>query len=294
MRDKKKGMLFGLIVGDALGVPGEFMSRKKLKENPIKGMEFGGCHDQPKGTWSDDTTMTLCLIQSYIEKGFLDTKDVMDKFVKWYSEGYMTPWGEVFDIGITTRQAILKYKLTGDIKTCGTTDPDALGNGSVMRIAPMLLIDQTADKIQDVCALTYNNYTSWILCKGYINFLRDLMVMSKEEAYKRKSIIKEQFKEVYYVKEKTEDEIRSSGYIIHTMQAAIWCFMNTDSFEECVLKAVNLGDDTDTIASIAGAIAGVYYGYDSIPQEWIKELAKVDELETMIEKFIDMTSEKEA
>ena len=301
-----KGAIFGHAVADALGVPVEFKTRSVLKENPVIDMREYGTHKQPRGTWSDDTSMTLCTLASIAEKGIVDEDDIMKRFGWWMDNNYMSPHGELFDIGYTTQNAIWQY-LYGDRYPYGSSDEKSNGNGSLMRIIPVSLYhhfknqgqEKRAKDIDDVSSLTHAHKRSVIGC-GIYDFVIEEIIKNpckesikigldnaysyykseKEiEAYKR--LFKEDFAKL------EDSEIKSTGYIVDTLESAIWCLLNTDSYEECVLMAVNLGDDTDTVGAVAGGLAGVLYGYNAIPRNWINELVKNEMIEKLCKDFIN-------
>lgn len=296
----------GLCVADALGVPVEFMSREHLKTKPVKDMLGFGTHNQPIGTWSDDTSMTLCLLDS-LSNG-LDYQDVMTKFKAWLMEGAYTPHGEVFDVGIATRQAIKRYMSGTEPLKCGGVGERDNGNGSLMRILPLLFyiqslygtefqeVDEAFNLIHKVSALTHAHKRSHIACGIYLSVASmlignmdlciavDLGIYKAVEYYKHKPEFKTELIKYSRLSEKGfrdlyEREIKSSGYVVDTLEAAIWCLLNTKTYKDCVLMAVNLGEDTDTVAAVAGGLAGLYYGYEYIPNEWIAQIEKKDYIE---------------
>jgi len=303
-----KDILFGIAIGDALGVPVEFQSRNSLKANPVIGMREFGTYHQPKGTWSDDSSLTFCLAESLIN-GY-DIVDIAHKFVQWKNEAYWTPHGNVFDIGITTSMAIsrldsiLKNKNEEKNKLHSLkshTDEQTNGNGSLMRILPMLFltfgksIQDQFSLIWDVSALTHYHVRSAIACLIYLRFAENyLKTESKYQAYSQtQKEIKQFFIEanIAYseiilfnriieanISEFDEIEIRSSGYVLHSLEASLWCIMNYKTFDDSVLAAVNLGGDTDTNAAITGGLAGIIYGIDSMPSEWIDSLVRKNDI----------------
>ena len=251
MTDKPKATLrdciYGLAVGDALGVPYEFRPRGTFECTDMIGY---GTHGQPAGTWSDDTSMTLATCDSIRKLGHIDIADMRDKFVSWIANDEYTIDG-VFDYGGTTARALRTGKE-------GSGERDN-GNGSLMRIAPLAYTDATDDEIREVSAITHAHRTSTDACVIFVELMRDVMNGALPSwALQLKGI--------------PEQEIRSGGFVRDTLKAATWCFVNTNSYEECVLAAVNLGDDTDTTAAVAGALAGTANGMDAIPQEWIDTL----------------------
>lgn len=298
--------VMGLCVADALGVPVEFMDRGTLKKDPVVGMRGYGTYNQPAGTWSDDTSMTLCLVDS-LSKG-LDYEDIMLNFIKWIETGEYTPHGRVFDIGITTRKALMSFKNGIPPLECGRKSEHDNGNGSLMRILPILFylqsiygmnftdIDGAYEIIHNISSLTHGHRRSQIACGIYISVASELVgsmgletavrsgIYSGMEYYGDKKDYIHELKHFERLSRKDfaeipEEKIKSSGYVVDTLEAAIWCLLNTDNYRDCVLKAVNLGSDTDTVAAIAGGLAGLKYGYESIPQNWINEIVRKEYVE---------------
>lgn len=306
------GML-GLAVGDALGVPVEFRSRERLKQNPVTGMRAYGTHNQPAGSWSDDTTMALCTLES-LAKG-VDYDDIMERFYRWVDEGYMTPHGKLFDIGRTTLHALHLYSTGTPALECGGTDIRDNGNGSLMRILPAVFYlrreygaacmekPEAFALIHNLSRLTHGHPISQIACRIYCALANELMNgKNMAEALGHTALLKDSW---YGMQEEflpwlskfdfvnaeilaalPEKAIRSSGYVVDTLQAALWCLITTDSYSQCVLKAVNLGDDTDTVGAVAGGLAGILYGTESIPKDWLGVLVKKEEILRLCEKFL--------
>ncbi len=302
--------IMGVVVGDALGVPIEFCSREELEEHPVTTMIGYGTYDQPEGTWSDDSSMTLATLDS-IKNGY-DLKDIMDKFVDWFKDGEYTPFGEVFDVGVTTYKAIYQYEKELDVRTCGEISERSNGNGSLMRIMPVCLYlieeqekrklseNEAIQIIHEVSGLTHNHLRSKIGCglyyfitkaiveeneklvdrvkkgleNGFTYYGEELLDVSELAYYERLRNV-EQFKNI------SKQFIKSSGYVVDTLEAAIWCLLNTESYEQCVLKAVNLGSDTDTVGAVAGGLAGLYYGYDEIPENWLAVIKEREWIESL-------------
>lgn len=303
MSNPIRNSIIGLCVADALGVPVEFMSRSSLDEDPVLDMRSYGTYNQPAGTWSDDTSMTLCLVDS-LSNG-LDYDDIMTKFTHWFNHGEYTPFGEAFDIGNGTRDALIRFENGTPALECGGVTEYDNGNGSLMRILPIAFylqsiygdefykLDESFEIIHNVSALTHGHKRSWIACGVYISVAGMLLtgisldtsikdgIHNAMKYYRRQEDYSSELS--YYKRIEKEDfistsvdEISSSGYVVYSLEAAIWCLLNTSSYKECVLKAVNLGKDTDTVAAIAGGLAGLYYGYESIPVEWLKTIVKKD------------------
>lgn len=312
MSNKKLSAIMGSCVADALGVPVEFNRREQLRRNPVIDMRSYGTYNQPAGTWSDDTSMTLCTLDS-LSKG-LDYKDIMDKFLSWYKKGEYTPFGETFDIGIGTSKALTKYANGEEpLKSGGTGERDN-GNGSLMRILPVLFYlqktygenwiekEESYQIIHNISALTHAHKRSMIACGIYLTIAD---YISKEydikeaveqgikksfQFYENKEEFKEELKHYKRIKDKNfyklqESEIRSTGYVVYTLEASLWCLLSSDNYKECVLKAVNLGEDTDTVGAIAGGLAGLYYGYKGIPKEWIEVIHRREFVEDICESF---------
>lgn len=297
-RSKVLGGLFGLCIGDALGVPVEFSSRNELKKNPITDMVGYRVHNQPPGTWSDDSSLAFCLAESLCD-GF-DIQDIANKFVGWLYEGYWTPHGRVFDVGSTTRTAIFLLKKGINPVEAGLNDEFSNGNGSLMRILPLAFYVEKLDRAQQfemahkISCLTHRHLRSQMACGIYIQFAINLLKgnnprLSYEktrevalEYYSQKPYSQElqYFKRLLWsdISEFTEESIHSSGYVIDTLEACLWSFLSCDSYKQAVLTAVNLGGDTDTIGALAGGLAGIYYGYDNIPTNWVDAIARKNDI----------------
>ena len=312
LRKQMQDGMLGLAVGDALGVPVEFRSREELAQNPVTGMRAYGTHHQPAGTWSDDTTMTLCALES-LTKG-VDFDDMMDRFCRWVDEGYMTPYGKLFDIGRTTLHALRRYTQGVLAVESGGTEGHDNGNGSLMRVLPAVFYlrreygpscmekPEAFTLIHNLSRLTHGHEISQIACGLYCDMANELMNgKTMAEAVGHSALIKEhhygvqepfspwlsrfEFINAERLAALPEEAIKSSGYVVDTLQAALWCLLTTRSYRECVLKAVNLGSDTDTVAAVAGGLAGILYGAESIPEDWLKVLAKKEEIIWLCEAF---------
>lgn len=294
---KVKDGIIGFVVGDALGVPVEFTNREYLENDPVTGMMEYGTYNQPSGTWSDDSSMTIATMTSIINKKGIDYTNIMDEFCRWMDEAEYTPHGEVFDIGNTTSRGLGRYKQGCDALSSGGDSTYDNGNGSLMRILPLAYIPEIDyETVENISSLTHAHYRSKIACVLYVEIARSML--SNEDLTIGEHIDSscERIKEYYADNEELEhfdrifandfsDGIRSGGYVIDTLETVIYCLRNTDSYRDAVLKAVNLGGDTDTNAAICGGLAGIYYGYDSIPVDWIEELAKFDYLLSLCEKY---------
>ena len=301
---KLYGGIFGFIVGDALGVPVEFVSRRERKSDPVNSMRSYGSYKMPAGTWSDDSSLTLCLMDSIIH-GY-SSESLAENFIKYYKYGFMTPYNKNFDIGITTEKAIERMMRGISPVECGSYSNERSGNGSLMRILPLAYYTKDMSPlerihfVEEVSSLTHAQKICKIACIFYNQMAIELLNdCGKEEAYKNAvdfiniTCVNEYSEEMKTlvrvfdgeISELNEDEIKSSGYVVDTLEAVMWCFMTTDSYRDSVLKAVNLGEDTDTIAAITGGLSGIYYGYNTIPRDWLKTIAKKDDISRMIKEF---------
>ncbi len=306
MINKIKGALFGLAVGDALGVPVEFKTREYLQSFPIKGITGYGSWNQPPGTWSDDSSLAFCLAES-LTKGY-NVDDMAQNFINWMQHGYWGAHHKVFDIGGATRFAIQRLmKGTSPLLSGGMMEDDN-GNGSLMRIMPLLFfikdlpIEERYKKIKEVSAITHAHFRSVFACFIYMEFaLQILNGNNIDVAYTNMQTIVKLYasnndfnpKEVQlfakilaaHIKDEKESSVHSSGYVLHSLEASIWCLFNTDNYADAVLKAVNLGGDTDTTACVTGALAGLFYGYDEIPKGWIIEIARKDDIDDLCNRL---------
>ena len=307
------GSLFGFFVGDALGVPVEFIEREKLKKHKVTKMLEYGTHNQQVGTWSDDSSMVLATMDSLINNESINYNDIMNNFLKWYKEGKYTPDRKVFDIGNSTAAALRKYQRDEKNYICGSNDIYSNGNGSLMRILPITLYlhytsEQKLDVISTISCMTHAHIYSIISCIIYSIFIDEyLKELDLKKAYSNmqniiKNILennknienveelKQKFSRIIYddISKLTENEIKSSGYVIDSLEASLWCLLKTNNYKDAVLKAVNLGEDTDTIGALTGALAGLVYGYNSIPKEWINVLKRKEYLTDLTNKYIKL------
>ncbi|BDS10383.1 ADP-ribosylglycohydrolase family protein [Aureispira anguillae] len=306
-----KSAILGLAVGDALGVPVEFMSREMLQKNPVKIMREFGTHKQPKGTWSDDSTMTFCLMET-LAQGY-DLRDLGDRFVRWYRQAYWTPYKNVFDMGNTTRQAIIRLETQQIEPTqAGGKDRQSNGNGSLMRILPLLFytkelpINQRWKITRAVSALTHGHFVACFACFIYLEYARLLLEgHDKWKAYQlmldlvngfttTQSFLEgdlHSFHRIFQAPKQLaqlpKNQINSGGYVIDSLEASFWCLLNGNNYSETVLSAVNLGRDTDTTGAITGGLAGILYGESGIPLTWISYLARLNDILDLIERLDD-------
>ncbi|MDX2279807.1 MAG: ADP-ribosylglycohydrolase family protein [Saprospiraceae bacterium] len=305
-----KDILFGIAVGDALGVPVEFNSRQSISQKPVTDMTGFGTYNLPAGTFSDDSSMAFCLAEALTQE--FSTKNIANNFVAWLDHNYWTPRGHVFDVGIATSQAIRRLQRGCDPELAGGMEVSENGNGSLMRILPLLVYikdKELAERYQitkQVSSITHGHIRSIIACFYYLEFARHIINgLDKFEIYKRlqteipnylnsRSINPSEIKifdrllngNIY---ELTEKEISSSGYVVHTLEASIWCLMTTDNYEAATLKAVNLGEDTDTTGAVTGGLAGLLYGFDTIPKNWLQQIARKDDIEDLADRLRDFT-----
>ena len=293
---KVKDGICGFVVGDALGVPVEFYSRRELEDDPVVDMREYGTYNQPKGTWSDDSSMTIATMYSIVNKNGIDYADIMDEFCRWAFEGKHTPHGERFDIGNTTLRGLERYQNGEDALKSGGNSTHDNGNGSLMRILPLAYIPDIDYKtVENISALTHGHDRSKIACVLYVEIAKSMLnndltieehidnACEKIKEYYAENDELEEFSRI--LNDDFSDGIMSGGYVIDTIETVIYCLKTTESYKEAVLKAVNLGGDTDTNAAICGGLAGIYYGYDSIPIDWLESIYKLDEIHSLCEKF---------
>lgn len=304
------GALFGVAIGDALGVPVEFTNRERLRLDPIKDFIGYKVHGQPPGTFSDDSSLTFCLAET-ICNGY-DLQDLANRFINWREHGYWTAGGEVFDVGMTTHAAINNLKYVTRPQLAGGYDEGSNGNGSLMRILPLLFyikdfdIQKRYETVSDVSSITHGHIRSVISCFYYLEYALELLKGNdKQTAYTNTAktvaevlisrrveqseinllapLLKEDIA-TYSV-----DAIPSSGYVISTLKAAMYCFLTTENYADATLMAVNLGNDTDTTGAVAGGLAGLYYGFDAIPEKWRNEVKKSKNIKDLCDRLTEAT-----
>ena len=306
LRNPIRAALFGHAVGDALGVPVEFTSRKELAQNPVTSMLGFGTYNAPPGTWSDDASLSFCLAEALTEP--FNLHSIANNFVRWANENFWTPYGVVFDIGNTTRWAIQRLAIGIDPHIAGAIDEASNGNGSLMRILPLAFtiynqpIEDRFERIRQVSTLTHGHIHSVVACFYYIEFALELLRHSdKYSAYQSLQKTVPAFLDSHFkntekldifdrllkndISAIDEGKIESSGFVLHTLEAAIWCLLKTESYESAVLKAINLGEDTDTTAAVTGGLAGLLYGIDSIPTHWKTVIARHADIEDLAYRF---------
>jgi ADP-ribosyl-[dinitrogen reductase] hydrolase len=306
-RDRILGGLWGVAVGDALGVPVEFCSPIARQRDPVTNMRGYGTYNQPPGTWSDDTSLTLCTADTLLQAGE-DYEVLGNSFVRWINEEIWTPHGSVFDVGNTTADAIGRIARGATALAAGRDDEQANGNGSLMRMAPvaMWFADQAASDIIETAhrfsALTHRHARSQIGCALFCLTARHLLqggdafnaigrawaeasvhyhegpLALELRAYSR-------IANAERLQKLAREEVTGSGYVVESLESSLWCLLNSANFMEAVLKAVNLGNDADTTAAITGALAGIRYGFKSVPMEWVLALARHADLDCLFNAF---------
>ena len=288
IRDHALGALVGLAVGDAIGTTIEFRPRDTYE--PLADMVGGGPFRLKPGEWTDDTSMALCLADSLLACDGLNERDLLERFVRWRRQGENSVTGQCFDIGNVTSQALARFEESGDIHA-GPTDPMTAGNGSLMRLSPVALrFWNDRAKLRDAARrqsyTTHGAQEAVDACEALALILADA-IQGKPLSEVLRPPYGDQFCDgvrtiiVGSWRGKHRDDIRSSGYVRHSLEAALWCVGSSGSFEEAVLKAVNLGDDADTTGAITGQIAGAVWGLSGIPTPWRKTLVWNDRIEAL-------------
>jgi ADP-ribosyl-[dinitrogen reductase] hydrolase len=290
---RSRACLLGLAVGDAVGTTVEFARRGSF--DPVRDMVGGGPFDLKPGEWTDDTSMALCLAESLAERGAFDARDQMTRYCRWWREGHMSSNGRCFDIGITVRGALGRFEKSGD-PFSGSTDPDTAGNGSIMRLAPVPIfanrdLTETIRLSRESSRTTHGAPECLDACQALAALMHHLLAgEEKDHALTRlesEPVVSPKVRAILggSYREKSEGEIRASGYVIHTLEAALWSFHRTTSFRDAVLTAVNLGEDADTTGAVCGQLAGACYGLDEIPSDWLSRLAMRDTIESLADRL---------
>lgn len=300
--NRYRGCLLGLAVGDALGTTLEFKSPGSFM--PITDMIGGGPFHLQPGQWTDDTSMALCLAESLIECQGFNPKDQMDRYVRWWKEGHMSSTGTCFDIGTTTRSALSAFLKTGNAIS-GPTDSFSAGNGSLMRLAPVPMFYagdplEAIEKSGESSTTTHGAQGAIDACRyfgallvGALNGEDKETILSDHycpiPGYWKENLIIPEVAEIAAgsFKRKNPPDIQGSGYVVQSLEAALWAFYHTDSYEEGCLHAVNLGDDADTTGAILGQLAGAYHGYDAIPLSWRNKIIKCILILEIAEKLMN-------
>lgn len=277
--DRFEGALLGLACGDAVGTTLEFQPRGSFA--PLTDMVGGGPFSLKAGQWTDDTSMALCLAESLITKQACDPQDQMARYANWYQWGYWSSTGHCFDIGMATRAAIQEFLRSGNA-LAGSADPRSAGNGSLMRLAPVaLMYGHDEAQLQDMAALssrtTHAAPECLDACRLFAVALSRALAGGDKQQVLALSSLELDSPRIREIAQgtwmgKSREQIGSSGYVVHSLEAALWCFARHDSFEAAVLEAANLGDDADTTAAITGQIAGAFWGRGGIPAHWLAKL----------------------
>jgi ADP-ribosyl-[dinitrogen reductase] hydrolase len=299
--DRFRGCLIGLAVGDALGTTVEFKRRGTFP--PVTTIVGGGPFGLEPGQWTDDTSMALCLAESLIEKGF-DLADQIERYCAWHQTGYWSSTGWCFDIGHATWDALERYKATGAV-AAGSVDPATAGNGCIMRLAPVPIYfypdDARAAEYAGRSSLTTHGETECveaarILSRVLISALAGSAKIEVLTAGTREQITSPRLARIAAGASngKQESEIVGSGYVVDCLEAALWCFANTESFADAVLRAVNLGDDADTTGAVCGQIAGAFYGEHAIPEQWRTQLHRGNDIRELAERLRERKAKNEA
>lgn len=298
--ERYRGSLLGLAVGDALGAPLEFKPPGSFP--PIDDMVVGGAHDVMPGQWTDDTSMALCLAQSLIEQQDFRPIDQLQKYVKWWREGYLSSIDQCFDIGNTTLEALMRFEKTQE-PYCGSTDPQSAGNGSLMRLAPVPLFyaqrPLAAIENSGASSRTTHQATAAVDACRYFGAL----LVGAIHGVSREELLSERYSPLpgYWeanplvpeideiaagsFKYRQPPEIIGSGYVVKSLEAALWAFYHTHSFREGSLLAVNLGMDADTTGAIYGQLAGAFYGEQEIPESWRSQLMRSHLIESIADQL---------
>lgn len=273
-----KGTLLGLAVGDALGTTLEFAPRDTLP--PVTQLVGGGPFGLAPGIWTDDTSMALCLGQSLLHRRGWDATDCASRFVDWRDKGYMSPTGTCFDIGMTVGAALSRFEKDGD-PYAGSSEPNSAGNGGIMRLCPAVIAHHRSLRLATDVSVMQSQITHGAEeCDEYAYALASFL-QSGDLAVA-----------LHRLDRKTpRSEVESTGYVRHSYEAAFWAFENTDTFRDCIVLAANLAGDADTVAAIAGQIAGRVYGIAGIPGEWLDILAWHSQIEHMADELFTLGTE---
>ena len=268
--DRSRGMLWGLIVGDCLGSPVQFMDMDTFPR--VTEMMPCRCFNTPAGYWTDDGAMAMCIMESAVSCKGYDLVDIADNFISWLDEGFCSSLDHAFDIGNATWAAV--HGLKRNIWRNGTEESQ--GNGSIMRFAPSLLLNGNEPEnriIHEISDLTHNS--------GKVRETTDLMAEICREHLSGS-------KTVHISEYSRREEVNNSGWCVSTLQAALWAFHKTENFENALIESVNLGGDADTIGAVCGQIAGAYYGYSAIPERWLAAIKDREKIDKLIDDFIEI------
>lgn len=269
--NRLQSAVYGIAIGDALGLPVQFMPRDSYPE--VTEMIQNEKLPWPAGTWSDDTSLTLATVDSLLTCEGVDIPDMRARFMDWMDNGAYTQDGEAFDQGFTTVHALTHGR--------GCTNEQSNGNGSLMRILPLAFVKNLSDEqIAQVSGITHAHPLSVEACTVYVHAAQLILDgFSLTEALETASLSSEIFSYLVDISSRKRNEIRSTGYVKDSLEASFWCLLTTDNFRDALIRAVNLGDDTDTIGAITGGMAGLAYGMESVPDSWMNALRKKEIIE---------------
>jgi ADP-ribosyl-[dinitrogen reductase] hydrolase len=297
LKSRYAGSLAGLASGDAVGTTVEFRSRGSFP--PVTDMVGGGPFDLAPGQWTDDTSMALCLAESLLAHNGFDARGQMGRYLNWWKSGYLSSTGECFDIGATVRGALERFQRT-DEPYSGSTNPHTAGNGSLMRLAPVALfffpeVERVVHFAAESSRTTHGAPEAVECCKLLAFILTRCLVGLPKEAVLQATALTLREPNVANLAaacymEKKRSEISGTGYAVASLEAALWCFNSTSTFESAVLAAANLGDDADTTAAIVGQVAGAFYGLEGIPQHWLNQLHLRDQILSTADALYEASS----
>jgi ADP-ribosyl-[dinitrogen reductase] hydrolase len=297
LSDRYRGSLLGLACGDAVGTTVEFKPRGSFA--PVTDMLGGGPFNLKAGQWTDDTSMALCLAESLINKGAFNPADQMGRYLNWWQWGYLSATGECFDIGITVREALAEFQATGNAYS-GSSNPYTAGNGSLMRLAPVVLFafpdaQRIAQLAADSSRTTHAAPEAIECCQLFAALIAKALHGATKAELQRLTDLSFSEPKVAAIAqgqylEKPREAIVGSGYCVASLEAALWCFQHSDSFADAVLQATNLGDDADTTAAIVGQLAGAYYGVQGIPEAWLAKLHMADEIQASADALLELAN----
>ena len=288
-----RGCLLGLAVGDAVGTTLEFAAPGTFE--PIDDMVGGGPFDLEPGQWTDDTSMALCLATSLIECNGFDANDQMRCYCRWWHEGYLSSTGHCFDIGNTVSDALRRYEATGN-PFAGSTNPDTAGNGSIMRLAPVpMFYAQDMDAAEHYAAESSRTSHGAIECVDACRLLARVLVRVLRGESKSDVLLADAGRVDFAdriaaiargnYRGNPVSRIHGTGYVVQSLEAALWAFDSTTTYRDAILAAANLGDDADTTAAICGQVAGAFYGEQAIPAKWVKRLAMREDIASLADRL---------
>jgi ADP-ribosylglycohydrolase len=301
------GCLLGLAIGDAVGTTLEFQWPGSF--TPLNDLRGGGPFHLLPGQWTDDTSMALCLAESLIEREEFDLHDQLERYLRWYRQGHLSSTGRCFDIGNTVRQALLHFEQTGEAES-GPTDPNTAGNGSLMRLAPVPMFyaccpREAMDKAAQSSRATHQAPVALDACRYFGALLVGALAGESKErllsshytpvpGYWDTHALAPEISNVARgsFKARQPPQIRGSGYVAHSLEAALWAFYRSENFRDGCLLAVNLGEDADTTGAVYGQLAGAFYGAQDIPAKWRERLAHRELIESYAEKLFRIAQGK--